>query len=260
MCLGREEILSYLESKGQSYVTDSTNFERIAQRNKVRLDVIPMLKEINPSAIEHLSLASETVRQSLPYYKKGIEVAFKELGITEETFPLSALSSLTLLHEWLDGKGFNNAQKEEMLKSFESKPGKMWLSNNYKVLRDRNTLILSPLSKKTELPQIKQEIVSCIGETGSNIAYFDADLLTKSIEVRPVQGGYAFVPFGMKGRKLVSDFLTDCKLNRFEKADTFVATCGEDIIWLIGHRSDNRYRVSEGTKHILKLSVDSLQS
>ena len=61
----------------------------------------------------------------------------------------------------------------------------------------------------------------------------------------------------MKGRKLVSDYLTDVKLNRFEKAETFVATQGEDIIWLVGHRSDNRYRVTDATKRILKLSVDN---
>ena len=97
--------------------------------------------------------------------------------------------------------------------------------------------------------------MSCIGETGPDIAYFDADLITNQIEVRPVQEGDAFVPFGMKGRKLVSDFLTDRKLNRFEKAEQFVAICGDEIIWLIGHRSDNRFRVTDATKRILKLSV-----
>ena len=75
------------------------------------------------------------------------------------------------------------------------------------------------------------------------------------IEVRPVREGDAFVPFGMRGRKLVSDFLTDRKLNRIERACQFVATCRGDIIWLIGHRSDNRYRVTEATTRILKLTL-----
>ena len=255
LCLSRKEILEYLNEKGQTFVTDSTNSERIAQRNKVRLDILPLLQEINPSAIEHLCLASDNVRESLPYYIKGIEAAFKESRVTEDTFPLSALSSLTMLHEWLDGRGFNAAQKEEMQKAFESEVGKMWHSGTHVVVRDRNALILSSLSKKPETPQIKQEIVACIGETGPNVAYFDADKLTNPIEVRLVREGDSFVPFGMKGRKLISDFLTDRKINRLEKAETFVATCGEDIIWLIGHRSDNRYRVTEGTKRILKLSV-----
>jgi tRNA(Ile)-lysidine synthase len=293
LCLSREEILQYLEQRGQSYVTDSTNSERIAQRNRIRLDVIPLLQSINPAAVEHLALACDNMRQSLPYYIKGIEATFQELGITEERFPLIHNSSQssgaggtqfsdalaprraakarnkipnysqteylsTLLHEWLAGKGFNATQEAEMLCADERGVGKMWHSHTHTVLRDRENLILAPHSLSIVNCQlsIKEEIVPCIGETGPDIAYFDADLLTAPIEVRPVREGDAFVPFGMKGRKLVSDFLTDRKVNRLEKAQQFVATCGDDIIWLIGHRSDNRYRVTDKTTRILKLSRD----
>ena len=283
LCLSREEILQYLESKGQTYVTDSTNSERIAQRNRLRIDVMPLLRSINPSAIEHLCLACDNVRQSLPYYKKGIEAAFKEQGITADTFPIIKNSSQssgaggakfkiqnynqtkrlsTLLHEWLRGKGFNRAQEEEMLREDPPAPfrgrncGKMWHSDTHTVLRDRKAFLLLPLKGDGgSLPQLKEEIVPCIEETGPDIAYFDADLLTEPIEVRPVREGDAFVPFGMKGRKLVSDFLTDRKVNRLQKAETFVATCGNDIIWLIGYRSDNRFRVTDKTRRILKLTM-----
>ena len=257
LCVSREEIVEYLKQKGQSYVTDSTNSERIAQRNRIRLDVIPLLQSINPAAVEHLSRACDNARESLPYYIKGIEAAFKELGISEETFPLKALFSQTLLHEWLANKGFNNAQETEMLRAEESSVGKMWYSHTHTVLRDREALLLVPRSLLVVNCQlsINEEFVPCIGETGPNIAYFDADLLTAPIEVRPVREGDAFVPFGMKGRKLISDYLTDRKMNRIEKAQQFVATCGDDIIWLIGHRSDNRYRVTDSTTRILKLTV-----
>ena len=262
LCLSREEILAYLKSRGQTYVTDSTNLERIAQRNRLRLDVLPLLREINPLAVEHLCLASDNVRQSLLYYKKGIDAAFKEYGITESHFPLMALGSHTLLHEWLAGKGFNRAQEEEMLREApqpslgeRNNVGKMWHSATHTVLRDRDALVQFTIHNSRIEPQIVQEIVPCIGETGPNIAYFDADLLKAPIEVRPVRNGDAFVPFGMKGRKLVSDFLTDRKVNRLEKAEQYVATCGGDIIWLIGHRSDNRFRITSATARILKLTV-----
>ena len=262
LCLSREEILAYLKLKGQPYVTDSTNSERIAQRNRLRLDIIPLLQNISPAAIEHFSLACDNVRQSLPYYIKGIEAAFRELGITEDTFPLSALIANPyslipnpLLHEWLSGKGFNQAQEEEMLRAAESNVGKMWHSKTHTVLRDREMLLLLPLKGDGgALPLLNEEIIPYIAETGPNIAYFDADLLTAPIEVRPVREGDAFVPYGMRGRKLVSDYLTDRKVNRLEKAEQFVAVCGDDIIWLIGHRSDNRYRVTEKTTRILKLT------
>ena len=261
LCLSREEILAYLKSREQSFVTDSTNSERTYLRNRIRLDVIPLLQEINPAAVEHLCLAQDNVRDSLPYYIKGVKSAFVELGIMEESFPLYALKSSysTLLHEWLADKGFNGSQEDEMLLAAKSEVGKMWTSKTHKVLRDREALIQTEIhnSKAKVLPKLRQEMVSSIGETGPNVAYFDADLITKPIEVRLVREGDAFVPFGMKGRKLVSDYLTDIKLNRFEKAETFVATQGEDIIWLVGHRSDNRYRVTDATKRILKLSVDN---
>jgi len=253
LCLSREEILAYLEGRGQAYVTDSTNSERIAQRNRLRLDIIPMLRDINPSAIEHLCRACDNVRQSLPYYIKGIEAAFQELGVTEDRFPLTkSFDNSALLHEWLAGKGFNRAQEEEMLSSMQV--GKIWHSDTHIVLCDRDALMVHPLKGIGEtLPSLQTSLVPCIGETGPDIAYFDADLLTKPIVVRPVQNGDAFVPFGMKGRKLVSDYLTDRKLPRLEKARQFVATCGDDIIWLIGHRSDNRYRVTDKTTRILKV-------
>ena len=262
LCVGRRDILDYLESKGQSYVTDSTNSERIAQRNRIRLDLIPMLQSLNPHAVEHLCLACDNVRQSLPYYIKGIETTFKEQDITADSFPLHAIPSRTLLHEWLAGKGFNRTQEEEMLEASSTTlagrngVGKMWHSGTHTVLLDREALLLSPRSLSIVNCQlsIKKEIVCRIEETGANIAYFDADTLTAPIEVRPVREGDAFVPFGMKGRKLVSDFLTDRKVNRLQKAEVLVATCGDDIIWLIGHRSDNRFRVTDRTSRILKLT------
>ncbi len=267
LCLSREEILDYLKSRGQTFVTDSTNAERVAQRNRLRLDVMPLLRSINPAAIEHLCMASENVGQSLPYYNKGIEAAFRELGITTDTFPFSALSEnpRPLLHEWLLQKGFNRAQEEEMLRAEKSEVGKMWLSNSHKVLRDRKALMLAPATSSQladpsahDVPEVhlSRSIVPCIGETGPNIAYFDADLLKAPIEIRRVREGDAFVPLGMKGRKLVSDYLTDCKVNRLQKANQLVATCGNDIIWLIGHRSDNRYRVTSKTTRILKLIIE----
>lgn len=261
LCLSRDEILAYLESKGQTYVTDSSNAERIALRNKLRLDVMPLLRDISSAVDEHLCLAADNIRHSLPYYIKGIETAFKELGITADTFPLSALSSRTLLHEWLAGNGFNRTQEGEMLQAKRCEVGKVWYSATNTVLRDREALLLILLkADEGATPLLRQEIVSCIGETGPDIAYFDADLLTAPIKVRPVREGDALVPFGMKGRKLVSNYLTDKKVNRLQKAKQFVATCGNDIIWLIGHRSDNRYRVTDATCRILKLTVANCQT
>ena len=256
LCLTQNEIVHYLESRGQTYVTDSTNQQcDAAQRNRIRLDIVPLLNAVNPKASEHLAQAGDIVRDSLFYYQKGIDASFRELGITASSFPLTALDEPTLLHEWLSDKGFNSSQEQEMLESASRAVGKMWHSPSYIVLRDRDSLLLKLADHPIEPPLLKQEIVDRIGETGPYVAYFDADLLAEPLVCRPVQTGDAFVPFGMKGRKLVSDYLTDVKLNRFEKQQQFVAVCNRDIVWLIGHRSDNRFRVTDRTRRILKVSV-----
>ena len=256
LCLSHSEILAFLEQRGQPYVTDSSNSERTFQRNRLRLDVIPLLRSINPKAVEHLCRASENVSRSIPYYNMGIEEAFRKHGITANVFPLAALTERTLLHEWLFGKGFNAAQEDEMMRSGSGQPGAEWTSEHFLVLRDRDVLLLCEREQELVPPVLLREMVSCIGETGPDIAYFDADLLTKPLEVRLVRSGDCFVPLGMKGRKLVSDYLTDRKLSRIEKQRQFVVTHGDDIIWLIGHRSDGRFRVTPATRHILRLTVE----
>lgn len=255
LCLTRNDILSYLSACNQDYVTDSTNLMCVAQRNRIRLDIIPLLQTLNPAAIDHLCAAAENVRRSLPYYFKGVDVAANEIGISENSFPLSALSSRVLLHEWIEGKGFNAAQEDEISQAEQKAVGKFWQSHTHCIVRNHETLQLYPLEKNPSIPQLHQEIVPSIQECTADIAYFDADLLNAPIMVRPVREGDTFVPFGMKGRKLISDYLTDRKLDRWQRKEQFVATCGEDIIWLIGHRSDNRFRVTEATARILKLTI-----
>ena len=256
LCLSRADILAYLESRGQTYVTDSTNLERSCQRTRVRLDLLPLLRSLNEKAVEHLCLAADNVRDSIHYYNIGIAAAFNEVGATDDAFPLQALAGTgrTLLHEWLSGKGFNREQEEEMLCGSRERVGRQWHSGSHVVVRDRQALLLSPVASDLAVPRLRHEIVPAIGETGPGIAYFDADLVKGAVEVRPVRPGDAFVPFGMTGRKLVSDFLTDRKLSRIEKQRQFVAVCGDDVIWLIGQRSDNRFRVTDGTTRILKLT------
>ena len=182
-------------------------------------------------------------------------MAANEIGITKDSFPISALSSRVLLHEWIEGKGFNAAQEDEISQSAQKAVGKLWQSQSHCIVRNREALQLYPLENTRPVPQLHQEIVPSIQERTADVAYFDADLLNAPIQVRPVREGDVFVPFGMKGRKLISDYLTDCKVDRWLKKKQYVATCGDDIIWLIGHRSDNRFRVTDSTVRILKLSL-----
>lgn len=253
LCVSRRQIQDFLQARAQSYVTDSTNGERVALRNRLRLDVLPLLISINPSAVDHLCRACDYVRESLPLYEVGLQQGFAERGITPARFPIPALDNPALLHEWLRDKGFNHAQQQEMRQT--GSVGRIWQSATHQVLRDREALLMQAVGHRAEAPVLRQEIVPAIQETGPEVAYLDADLLTAPLTVRLAVRGDAFVPFGMKGRKLVSDFLTDRKVSLLDKARQYVVVCGQDIVWLINQRSDDRYRVTAATKRILKLTV-----
>ena len=262
LCVGRQDILHYLASIHQDYVTDSTNLERDALRNRIRLDVLPMLANLNPQATANLSSLCSIMQGSLPYYQAGIALAMSERGITPCLFGRQWLAgdqeSSTLLHEWLRPMHFNAAQQAEMQESAGSVSGRMWESNTHRVLLDRHALVAEAKGQTPVKPLVHECIVDAMEEKSPLTAYFDADQLPGPLSVRLVQTGDRIMPFGMKGWKLVSDLLTERKLNRFQKERQWVVQSGQDIIWLIGTRSDNRFRVTPSTKRILRLWVDEL--
>ncbi len=258
LCVSKDDILRYLKLKEQSFVIDSTNLERETFRNVLRLDIIPQLEKANPKAVDNMAATCRIVQDSMLVYRKGIETLFAENGVSESRFPLATLYShqlaRTLLYEWLYAKGFSEAQLDEMAVR-STTCGRVWQSATHRVLRDRDALLLEDLHAKGDDVSVTVETVEAIGDKAPHIAYFDADLITHPLLIRTVKQGDWFVPFGMKGRKLISDFLTDRKVSVFDKERQKVMTCGDDIVWVLERRSDNRYRVTDRTKHILKVTL-----
>lgn len=244
----KQDILDYLESIGQDFVTDSTNLERDAQRNMLRLDVMPLLRQINPQAVEHICRTGELVR-----------------SMTDE--PGEEGLTLYELHRWLHPLGFTLSQQRDIHRRQTGGSGAVWLSPTHRLLRDRGRLVAEKREEAT-MPAVEQEIVAVEDAPGwlagqpknAAIAYLDADLLTLPLQQRFTQKGDRFHPHGMKGTKLVSDVLTDLKLPRFEKERQTVVTSGEDICWLVGRRSDHRFRVTASTRRVMVLNVTKTES
>lgn len=263
LCVSKDDILRYLEQKGQSFVTDSTNLERETFRNVLRLDIIPLLEKANPRTVDNMADTCRIVQDSIQVYRKGIEILFAENGVSGSRFPLATLHNhqlaRTLLYEWLYAKGFSEAQLGEMATP-STVCGKVWQSATHRVLRDRDALLLEGLHAKDDDVSVTVETVDAIGDKAPHIAYFDAELITRPLVIRTVKQGDWFVPFGMKGRKLISDFLTNQKVSVFDKERQKVMTCGDDIVWVLGRRSDNRYRVTDRTKSILKVTLSGCGS
>ena len=279
--VSRQEVEDYLHSIGQDYVTDSTNLESTVLRNKLRLNVLPLLKELNPKAADnidqtaHYLLEAEKIYNSFVQLELSCLVKTAKNGVTQSVDVEQLLmqpSPETILHEWLSPMGFNSSQTSQMVFSLNREPGKVFNSPSHTLLIDRDQLILEPNS--APLNTIKVPEPGCY--RFSNGMRFDLSLsdevtVSKSkdcitldavniqfpLTVRPVQSGDQFCPLGMDGHKLVSDFLTDRKLTLFEKRRQLVVTDAKgDILWLVSHRPDHRYRITPDTTRILRIKLD----
>ena len=261
LCINREEIIRYLQQIGQDFVTDSTNLEDEYTRNKIRLHLLPLMQEINPSVKNSLIETSNYLNDVATIYNKVIDETKKKI-ITPEGIRIDALLDAptpeTLLFETLHPLGFNSAQIKDIANSLHGQQGKQFISKEWRVIKDRNLLLLESIRPEdgTTLPYqlIKEEREYSPDfqiPQDKKTACFDADKLTEEIHCRKWRTGDTFIPFGMKGRKKVSDYLTDRKFSISQKERQWVLCCGERIAWLIGERTDNRFRIDETTKRVI---------
>ena len=175
------------------------------------------------------------------------------------------------LHEWLAPYGFNPSQIAQILDDLTGESGREFLSATHTLLIDRSQLVLEP--KQAEIKPLRipeagnyrflPEILFSVKLTddlsiskSEECATLDAANIQFPLTVRQVVSGDAFCPFGMEGRKLVSDFLTDRKISLLEKRRQLVVTAANgDIIWLVGQRTDHRYRITASTHQVLSITL-----
>ena len=258
LCLYREEIEEYLQSIGQAFVTDSTNLETEYTRNKIRLNLLPLMEEINPSVKKTLNETIGYLRETEHIYleaiKKGIKQVYKNNKIDIAKL-LQEPSPSSLLYEILYPKGFTSQQIESIHNSLYEQPGKQFFSSKWRVLKDRDYLLIEEKDKKTTPPQLEFEEVEYntdfIIPKDKEIACFDKNKLKEPLTIRKWQQGDYFIPFGMKGRKKISDYLTDEKFSRFDKENVWLLCSGENIAWIINERTDQRFRIDKETQRVV---------
>lgn len=261
LCINREEIIRYLHRIGQDYVTDSTNLDDEYTRNKIRLNLLPLMQEINPSIKDRLIETGNYLNEVAAIYNKSIEEAKKRVltpeGILIKTL-LNEPGPQAILFEILHPLGFNSTQIKDIFHSLLGQPGKQFFSTEWRVIKDRDYLFIEPFRPEREeaipflLTKEEIEYTSHFAiPREKEFACFDADKLNAPISWRKWQSGDTFFPFGMKGKKKVSDYLTDRKYSISQKERQWVLCCGEQIAWLIGERTDDRFRIDETTKRII---------
>ena len=265
LCVSRDEIELFLAKRGQQYVTDSTNLETDVMRNKVRLQVLPLLRTLNSAVSDNIQRMVENVAEAQIVLDSLLD-NFKR----HNTLELSGLekygSSEYIIYEWLKNYGFNGTQARQIL---EAETGKIVSSSQgYDVLKDRERLIIERTLKPFNPMRIPEEGMYVLDEKmrlslrkcaayvskKTFVATFDAQKVVFPLTVRRVEEGDWMIPFGMRGRKLLSDLMTDRKMTVFEKRRQLVVVDAQDVIvWAVGLRIADSVAVTETAQSVLEL-------
>ena len=288
LTLTRQEIEDFLKEQSIEFVTDHTNTDTRFRRNKIRHEVLPLLRSINPSVdqaitdtMQHLSgtacLAEYAVNHLRNVLCKDVDKGIDIDKTTLQSLPFPTEGRLALLHELLAPYQFSPVLSD-IFAGFSKEPGSIFESRDYiathtakglsirmkpkhcpplalpfndTVLLPNGTLLQTQCLARTELPEIPRS---------ADTACLDADKVKETLHCRSIQEGDRFRPFGMRGTKLVSDYLTDRKRSRIEKMATCVVCDGSQIVWLIGERPDDRYAITPNTRNILLIKAKKAES
>lgn len=281
----RDEILSYAKQHKLNWREDSSNSHDDYMRNKIRLKILPLLKGINPSIektfaenAQRFYDAELLIEAVLPQLREKLLVQKQNTFIVSIPKLLKQQQPKSILYFLLRDFNFKNNLTDEIFESLNAESGKKFFSESHQLVKDRNSLIIETIqdsklknvnlyleakgleTKKFRI-SIEQIDVSKIKKTVFNasptVAYFDADKIVFPLRIRSWQRGDYFYPFGMKGRKKkLSDYFTDEKISLIDKEHIPILLNGNDICWVIGKRSDERFKVSSATKTILKLTYE----
>ena len=273
----REQIHQYAVENQITWREDHTNAESVYLRNKIRNQLLPVFDELHPEArqglyksLEHLSAENELYRELLK--EKLSQIVTCDDGVQKVKVPEPVEGptlSYQFLFEWLRNYGFNTDQCHFIFEAMETGIGNKYYSPTHQLVIGRNELQLSEIeSVSDEEIQIgvgEEEITSSIHlcfsqlekttdfviDKSSHVAQLDADKIQFPLTLRHWQHGDRFHPLGMKGSKLLSDFFVDQKFTEWEKQNVWLLVSSDnEILWVVGHRIDDRFRVTNTTKTV----------
>ena len=273
----REEIQIFAGKNQIKWREDSSNASTKYLRNKLRHDVIPKLKAVNPQFLQNFSKTQQHLRESKQFLDSiSEEIAGKVVDRVDgdvRYFNIEKIKSFnhfkTVLYQLFKDCGFNQWNDIEEL--LDAQTGKHVLSKTHRLLKNREYLVLSNLpedgrkatlkifegdeSIETSLGTLTLEDVNAMGQSISQIVYVDKDLLKFPLTVRHWEKGDYFYPFGMQGKKKLSKFFKDEKYSALEKEKALVLCSKDNIVWVLNKRLDNRFKVTQDTQNILKISI-----
>ena len=271
----RAAIEEYAKANNLQWREDSSNASDKYLRNQIRHHLVPMLKELNPDFLKVFGMTQEYLQQAQELVSDAASMVYQQVAREEEDtiyFDLKQLLRLpnyaSYLYQWLKEYGFS--AWDDIYNLVDSQSGKQVFSSEYRLLKDRDFFILSPIQepekelyfieKNQDKVKIPLKLQFCkvtdINKADSSAIFVDESKLAYPLVLRKWQEGDFFYPLGMKGKsKKVSKFFKDEKMALLDKENTWLLCSNEAIVWVIGMRADERFKVENITNTILKIEL-----
>lgn len=275
----REQIESYAKENKISWREDSSNASDDYQRNFIRHKVVPLLNELNPSlnnsfqdAVEKIAGANELMELGIRHWREQLESRKEDQILLSKSGFDGFHNPGGLLWNLIKQYGFNLDQCKQIIKALHGQPGKRFSSHEFELVVDREHLILSHHERelqeifieKDQAKALLGKYVLKIAETESKsiskdpfVANLDAEKIRFPLMWRKWRAGDSFHPLGMDHKKKLSDFFIDQKISLTDKESITVLESGGEIVWVIGYRIDDRYKISESSSRVVKIEVTS---
>jgi len=276
----RAEILDYCYRMKIEYRTDSSNMDVVYKRNLIRQQIIPLLEDVNPAfrknalkTIGNLHETGQLFQQRMSAIKSAV-YSEDEQGAMINIEKLLALSPLrTILFELIRTFGFQAEQTDDIIDSLGKESGRKFFSEGYRLVKDREYLLISAFRAKQDkvfyieencsrlihpIPLTVEKFDRTPGFRFSalpDVADLDLDKLVFPLLLRHWQEGEYFQPLGMTGLKKLSDFFIDEKYSIPDKENAWILASGNQLVWIVGKRLDNRFKITAKTKRILRIRV-----
>lgn len=286
MFTNRKDIHDYAVAHRIPFREDSSNRSTKYLRNKVRIGLVPMLKEITPQFttimrrnISRLSQAQDFITSAMSIIKRDViehsgDIHTLRVGQINDSLPRNFVIYEILSSEY----GFKGDVVDALCHALDSDAtGRRFYAREYVAVVDRGDIVVSPIAVDDDCEVLveRRTIRSYVGGSvlyyqycdvdfidtlnqGEHVAIIDADKLKYPLRLRRWREGDWFIPFGMSGRKKLSDYLIDKKVSLAQKSRQFVLCSGDDIVWVVGRRLDDRYCVTKHTERVLRIVQDVL--
>ena len=275
LSFSRKEIETYAEAHKIKWREDSSNASNKYLRNKIRHELVPVLEELNPQMLDSFANTQSHLNDSLNLVEDYIGLIYPEIvsktmyGYNLKIDYLKKLpNTKAVMYQLLKSFGFS--EWEDVYQLLDAQSGKVVYSESYRLIKDREVLILTEIDseeKKLEyhieegeeivmLPMGRFTIseVDKVSTSSPNCVYLNKEKLVFPLILRKWNKGDIFYPFGMKGKKKISDFFKDNKLSLPEKENSWLLCSGNEIAWVVNRRADNRFAITDASQKILKIT------